>query len=274
MGRILIVGGADTGRAPMAAALLRRLLVQRGWDATVESAGVLAHIDDEPDREAKEAMLVFDLDLHGHRARMLDDAIMAPATVVIAVDSGIMRIIRMRFPTVTVRIISLGELANQQRNIPDPSRMPLGAWLVYAREIEALLQQGLETLHTFLSGSEPPPAPVPVPPSAAAPAAPPLPAERRTAIERIERLLTTVAELPEIIDWARVRQQIEEALRAAGELPLAADEPVRVYTALLIGSLAMAPVPPTAAWLATMRTRVGRLRDQVDMDDLRVVSVA
>ena len=33
-------------------------------------------------------------------------------------------------------IRTLGELANRKRDVPDPFRMQMGAWLTYARELD------------------------------------------------------------------------------------------------------------------------------------------
>ncbi|RRR75322.1 MAG: low molecular weight phosphatase family protein [Candidatus Viridilinea halotolerans] len=138
---ILIVGAADTGRAPMTVALLQRHLAQRGLSYPVASAGILGHDDAPAETEARAALLVLGLDLSAHCARSLTEELVAQAELLIAIDSGVARVVRARFPGALV--YSLGELAERARDIPDPFRMQVGAWLQYANEIDAMLKAGM-----------------------------------------------------------------------------------------------------------------------------------
>ena len=95
---ILIVGAADTGRAPMAVALLRRMLRRQGAPWRVESAGVVGHDDDPAEPEARDALLAMGLDLSAHTARSLSDALVAEARLLVAVESGVGRVVRARYP--------------------------------------------------------------------------------------------------------------------------------------------------------------------------------
>ncbi|NTV63416.1 MAG: low molecular weight phosphatase family protein, partial [Oscillochloris sp.] len=115
---ILIVGAADTGRAPMAAALLQRMLEQRGIPCRVASAGVVGHDAEPAQPEARDALTVLGIDLCQHQARSLTPEIAAEAQVLLATDSGVARVLRARFPQIIT--FTLGELAGCQRDIPDP----------------------------------------------------------------------------------------------------------------------------------------------------------
>src|SRR4051812_34597719 len=70
---ILLVGAADTGRAPIAAALLLRLLGTHGHPWAVESSGVLGHDDAPAEVEARDTMVHMGLDIGAHQARSIDD---------------------------------------------------------------------------------------------------------------------------------------------------------------------------------------------------------
>src|SRR5262245_31715320 len=115
MATILLIGGADTSRAPMAAALLRRLLDQRGYDWDVGSAGVLGHDGDPAEIEARETMKHMNLSLDDHQARSLTDELVAGAALLLAIDSGTALVLRARFSADTLRIHTLGALAGHQR---------------------------------------------------------------------------------------------------------------------------------------------------------------
>ncbi|MBC8074483.1 MAG: low molecular weight phosphatase family protein, partial [Chloroflexales bacterium] len=143
---ILIVGGAATGRVPMTVALLGRLLEQRGLAWEVAAAGVVAHDDAAAEVEARDAMLALGLHISAYRAHSITDEMVAAAAVLIAVDSGTARVIYARYPEAAARTVTLGELAGRARDIPDPFRMQVGAWITYAREIESLLKAGLARL--------------------------------------------------------------------------------------------------------------------------------
>ncbi len=143
---ILIVGGANTGRSAMAVPLLRRMLRDRDLEWGVDSAGVLGHDESPAELEACSAMHALDLDITSHTARSLTDEMTADATVIIAIDSGIVHVLRRRDPELVAKTTTPGDLAGRQRNIPDPYRMQIATWVSYAREIESLLKQGLDNL--------------------------------------------------------------------------------------------------------------------------------
>ena len=244
---ILIVGGADTGRAPIAAALLSRACAQQHLGWTVASAGVVGHDDAPAEPEARAALLTMGLDLSAHRARSLSDELVAEAQTLLAVDSGVARVLQARYPHRAV--VTLGGLAGRAREIPDPFRMQIGAWLHYANEIEALLLAGLPKLRALSAGD----AEKTVPAAAAPPQS-----ERLDAVERTSRLLGLLADLPAVVDWAAARRQIEADF-APMEAPLAPDDLARPYVALIRVLLARTTVPPSAAHVAALRAAIARL---------------
>lgn len=143
---ILIIGGSNTGRSPMAVALLQRLLSQHELDWRVESAGVTSHDDDYPEAEACSAMFNLNLDITDHQARALTADMVQEATLLLAIDSGMFYVLRNLYPAATEKVTTLSELAGKQRNIPDPFRMHVSTWITYAKEIESLLRDGLPRL--------------------------------------------------------------------------------------------------------------------------------
>lgn len=279
---VLIVGAADTGRAPITVTLLRRLAEQRGLNWRVESAGVVGHDDDPAEPEARDALLILGLDLSAHRARSLTDEMVRAAQAIITVDRGVARVVRARHPGTTVA--ALGELAGRERDVPDPFRMQVGAWVQYAREIEALLLAGLPRLEALLTGEASPsqgrPIPAPVGPSdersgsvpnLAAPVASVAHEPRLAAVLRITRLLDLGAEMPGVIDWAGARRQIEADLKLM-EQPLASDDLARPYVAVLRAMLALLPEPPAAGQCAGLRAAVARLQAPIASGDLESLS--
>ena len=280
---VLIVGAADTGRAPMAVALLRRLAEQRGLAWRIESAGVVGHDDDPAEPEARDALLIVGLDVSAHRARSLTAGLAQAARVMIAVDRGVARVVRARHPAATVA--TLGELAGRERDVPDPFRMQVGAWVQYAREIEALLLAGLPRLQALITGEAALPGEGRAPAVPAAPSdhrsgeardlpgsfAPTAPEPRLAAVARVARLLELSAELPGVIDWAGARRQIEADLSVM-EQPLAPGDLARPYVAVLRAMLGLCAESPTADHCTGLRSAVVRLQAPITSSDLEQLS--
>lgn len=262
---LVIVGAADTGRAPMTAALLRRFLASHGHRWRVESAGVVGHDGDPAEPEARDALLTLGIDLDGHRARSLSAALVADARLLIAVECGVARVVRTNYPTASVT--TLGELAGRSRDIPDPFRMQVGAWLQYAREIEAMLLAGLPRLQALLASETAQPTTALAPGAAAPVALPAEPAARGAAVERITRLLALAAELPAVVDWAGARRQIEADFGLI-EQALPPGDLARPYLAVLRASLNLCREVPTAEQLSILRNAVARLRGPLAASDL------
>lgn len=290
---ILIVGAADTGRAPLAAAMLRRHLTNRGITARVEFAGVLGHDNDPASPDALAVADHLSLDLSAHRARSLSDHLVDEALLLLAIDSGTARVARLRFPQAAPRIHTLGELAGRDRDIPDPFKMQIGPWLVYAREIDQMLQRALPQIMAFLaelsaSSVEPgtkneeltrittlPSKSSASPPrSAAAPGAPPpvVAEERRAAAERVAQLLDLMAHMPGIVEWNAAREQIEGAISVVQAHPADATDQIAAYSALLRAALALTPAAPGAAQLTALHDAIVRLARPISPDDVGALS--
>lgn len=268
---ILIVGGADTGRAPIATALLRRIAESSGYSLRIESSGVVGHDESPAESEARDALATLGIDLSEHRARSLDDDLAARAHILLAVDSGVARVLRARYPA--AQSFSLGDLAGTTRDIPDPFRMQVGAWLRYAGEIEAMLKAGVPRLLELLNlppAHSPERAPVAEAPRQAA-APEPVPPERLAAADRGERLLTFMAELPGVVDWPNARRQLEAELALLSE-PASQGDLARPYTAIVQAMLALAAAPPRPEQLVTLRMRIARLRSPIDQAALDEIS--
>ncbi|MBK9711401.1 MAG: protein tyrosine phosphatase [Kouleothrix sp.] len=276
---ILLVGAADTGRAPMAAALLARLAEQRGYRWAVESAGVLGHDGAAAEVEARDTMLHMGLDIGEHQARSLDDDIARRADLIVAIDSGTALVVRARFPAAAPRTFGLGELAGRARDVPDPFRMQIGAWMTYARELERLLEAALPRMVELLpAGDEGPTvgderATPGSPAAVASPAAPPpIAGERAAAATRIAGLLQVAVQMPDVLDWAAARGRIEADLAAIAAAPAEPSDLIAAYVGLLRAALALLPPAPSPAQLAALQQAAEKLRAPVGQDALVALS--
>jgi protein-tyrosine-phosphatase len=251
----------------MAAALLRRLLAGRDYDWSIESAGVLGHDGAPAEREARDAMTHMGLDIHTHEARMLTDELAAQAALLLTIDRGTALVLRSRFGDLQSRVHTLGELAGQPRDIPDPFRMQLGAWMTYAREIEALLTAALPRMIALLSAQ---PAQQLDAPQPSAPAQ--QLGARGEAVAQIAQLLHFVDTMPGVVDWAAARAQIESGLNRIAAEPLGAGDLVAAYAGLLRAALAMTPNPPSGAQRTALRDAVALLGQPIEQAALNAFS--
>jgi protein-tyrosine phosphatase len=281
MAIILLSGAADTGRAPMAAALLRRLLEARWEDWEVESCGVLGHDGAVAEVEARDTMVHMGLDIAEHEARSIDDAMVARAALIITIDRGTALVVRARFPDAAARTFSLGELAGRVRDIPDPFRMQIGAWMTYAREIESMLQAALPRIVELMpaetknegrrtTDNQEPENPIPNPQS-------PIPnpqslEQRADAAGRIIQLLQIAAQMPGVIDWAAARARIEADLAPIAAAPHGAGDLIAAYTGLLRAGLALLPATPSASQLAALQRAADRLAQPIGQAELNELS--
>jgi protein-tyrosine phosphatase len=279
--QILVVGAADTGRAPMTVALLRRMLAQDGRSWSVSSAGVVGHDDDPAEPEARNAMVSLGLDISFHQARSLSDELAAAASLLLAVDSGTALVLQARYPSSATPIVALGALSGTRRDIPDPFRMQVGAWISYAREIDSLLRRGMPQLIALVergaAGQDAPPPPVaqqPAPPAPAAappPIAPALPDERAAALERCRRLLGLISDFPGVIDWASARRQLAADLSAIGAAPLGPDDRTQPYAAMLLALLESGTALPSAGQASLLAAAVERMAGPIGVAEINAL---
>ncbi len=162
-------------------------------------------------------------------------------------------------PGAAARVATLGELAGRKRDVPDPFRMQIGAWMTYAREIDDMLRAALPAI----IGRAGPAAPAP---------AGGVPEARRAAAERLAQLLQLAATMPDVIDWSVARGRLDGDLAACGSAPAGASDMVAAYVALLRAGLAMLPPKPAATQLGLLQRATTRLSDPVDQAALNELS--
>jgi protein-tyrosine-phosphatase len=270
MTTILLVGAADTGRAPMAAALLGRLLDARQYAWAVESCGVLGHDGAPAEIEARDTMVHMGLDISEHQARSIDDELVQRAALIVTIDHGTALVMRARFPGAVSRVYSLGELAGRSRDIPDPFRMQIGAWMTYAREIESMLEAALPRMAELMpktTTDDRPRINDHSPPSVST-----VSGERTAAAGRIAQLLQVAAQMPGVIDWTAARARIEADLAPIAAAPCDAGDLVAAYVALLRAALALLPGAPSAGQLAALQRAAASLPAPIGQADLNELS--
>jgi hypothetical protein len=216
------------------------------------------------------------LDIAEHRARSIDEALAEGAALLIAIDGGTARVVRARFPAAAARTASLGELAGRPRDVPDPFRMQMGAWMTYARELDGMLQAALPRLVELMpaedggqgsavrgQGAED---------GGQGIEGEGLGSERGAATGRIGQLLQVAVQMPGVVDWAAARGRIEADLAVIAALPAAPSDLVAAYVGLLRAGLALLPATPSERQLITFQEATARLSGPIGQPDLNELS--
>lgn len=252
---IMVVGGADTGRAPMVAVLLRHQFSAE--NVQIASSGVLGHDDDTWQPEARIALQHLGYQPSEHIARSLTEEMLADSNLVLAIDRGVARALELRFNSSP---LILPDLAGSSHEVPDPFRMPLDSWLIYARDLDAQIRKAVpkirERLGMLNTATEP----------ASSIASEPFQSEP-AAIHRLRILVDGIAGLPEIIDWQRARAAMQEVLQTL-TTPSGAGDLRPAAVAMLQGVLGQGSEPLSANQLSILREATTVLNGPIDASTL------
>ncbi len=269
---IVVVGGADTGRAPMGAVLLRRLLLELYPTWQIESAGVLGHDGDTWQPEARMALEHLSAVPPAHTARSLSAELAMQADLLLAVDRGVGRALELQYPN--GRWQALPDLAETPREVLDPFRMTLDAWLIYGRELEHQLKASLNKIIAYCQGETMQPnSPTPIVATTDRALASPaeLGAEVHPAYRRLHILAFGIAGIPEVVDWGKARNSLREAMQSFSNYLAASAGPSDLRPAALAmlgGVLGIGSEPLSNNQLAILREIVGRVVQPLDPQDL------
>ncbi|MCP4428780.1 MAG: low molecular weight protein arginine phosphatase [Chloroflexi bacterium] len=147
MAHILVVCTANICRSPVGEALLRDCLLQRGlerWE--VSSAGTWAQWARGASQFSVDVMAQAGYDISDHRSRMIDEALLAEADLVLCMESGHVEALRTEFPAFADKVYLLSEMADQRYSVHDPYGQPLAMYERMADEVAGLIDAGLDRI--------------------------------------------------------------------------------------------------------------------------------
>lgn len=150
---VLVMCTANRGRSPLAAAMLRRMLAERGMTERirVESAGMSVH---ELGRSGYRSGALIraiakrhGLDLEDHRARPLDATQFELYDLVIVMEAWQSHALRQCWPERGRRVFTLRELGGESDdpNTPDVAGVPEAQLEIFMAEARRCLDAGLRT---------------------------------------------------------------------------------------------------------------------------------
>ncbi|MGI6207588.1 MAG: low molecular weight protein arginine phosphatase [Anaerolineae bacterium] len=143
MKEILFVCKGNTCRSPMTAALCRQMVRSQGLSHRLRvcSAGIWAYEGQPATPEAQKVMEERGLSLAGHRAHNLTAADVQRAGIIVALERSVAEAITIETPQAAAKVHTLGELADDPRDVEDPIGRPIEVYRQTADEIQAMLQR-------------------------------------------------------------------------------------------------------------------------------------
>ncbi len=147
MGNILIVCTANICRSPVAAAILRDRLRQRGlagW--AVRSAGTWALAPRGASRYSIDVVSRYGLDISDHRSRMVEESFLREADLVLTMEDGHAEALRAEFSQQSHKVYMLTEMTGHTYNIADPYGGPLEEYEQMAAVLSEVIDGGLDRI--------------------------------------------------------------------------------------------------------------------------------
>lgn len=149
--RIIFVCTGNTCRSPMAEAIFRDIIVEKGIDKNfqVSSAGIYSFEGDPASYQAIEVMKKeFGIDLKTHRAKIIDDSDIEKADIILTMTKHHRDMIIDIYPEASEKVHILKEFAGikEDTDVIDPFGQDYDTYKSCANEIEELLVEILERL--------------------------------------------------------------------------------------------------------------------------------
>jgi len=150
MPHILIVCTANICRSPVAEALIRQQLSERGltpesgW--TVASAGTWAVLSRPPAKFSQQLAAERGLKISDRLSMMVDAEMIADADLILCMEKGHKEALQAEFPGDAGKVHLLSELIDRNYSISDPYGQNIDAYRIMMGEFDNILEEGVDKL--------------------------------------------------------------------------------------------------------------------------------
>ena len=151
---MLFVCTGNTCRSPMAEAIARHLLLNRGVDVKVRSAGVAALPGARASAGALRVMREMKLDLSDHRARQLEPNLIGQAGLVLTMTRQHSDYVRLVAPSAAAKVFTLAGYAGTGADVFDPIGGSDDAYRLCAGELKFMIALALDRFFSVTNGNE------------------------------------------------------------------------------------------------------------------------
>lgn len=147
MAHILTICTANICRSPISEALIREGLHKQGYtNWTVSSAGTWAEFERGAARYSKKIAAEHGYNLDKHISRMVEDAYLAEADLVVCKTSSHAESLRAEFPKHAHKIYLISEMVGKRYNVVDPYGGPYDGYVDMFFELRRIIDAGLPNI--------------------------------------------------------------------------------------------------------------------------------
>lgn len=146
MPSILIVCTANICRSPVAEALLKQKLQDRGEGWTVSSAGTLGINGWPPAPSSATMMAIRGIDITGYTSTAISVELLNESDLTLCMEDSHVEYLHNFYPPAASRILLLTEMVGEKRNIADPYGGPIQEFEHMVNEVEDILDRGLDRI--------------------------------------------------------------------------------------------------------------------------------
>ncbi len=145
---ILFVCTGNTCRSPMAAALLKDMLREKGiQNIKVESAGIATYPNEKANPLAQQIMEEQGVQVADHRSRQVQVDMLKQSDLILTMTEGHKNAVLSGEPSAWNKIFTLNEYAGfNEKDIPDPYGLSKQEYQIAAQEINKALEKIIDKL--------------------------------------------------------------------------------------------------------------------------------
>jgi protein-tyrosine-phosphatase len=147
MAHILVICTANICRSPVAEAILRNRLEKNGYEGwTVSSAGTWALTKRTAAHNSQIVSAQYGLDISSHISRMVEEAYLKEADLVLCMEEGHVEALMVEFPAEAYKIYPITAMSGPTYSVKDPFGGSLLDYQVMIAELTRIIDNGFDRI--------------------------------------------------------------------------------------------------------------------------------